>query len=240
MKKLILYAEDDRDIAEMYIRIFEYVGYDVHWAKDGQEALAKYKVETPDIIVLDIGMPYFSGFEVMKEIRIRDSVTPILMLTCDTCDETEIESYRLKSNDYIRKDVKNDVILSKIARQIDLNPASNNSALYLTPNTWLDVVENKIYSNGFSTKLHFREKNLLHLLWRHQQKQLKREWLESQVFGDKAENRDLELNKSISILRKSLAPDNRIQIKTKRSDSVTLVVEEARQNYLLQDDTSGD
>lgn len=79
----ILIAEDDEFIRDIYNRIFSTNGYTVHLAVNGVEALEKLEEFVPDLILLDIMMPYQNGKEVFKKIkqdeRLKD--VPIVFLT---------------------------------------------------------------------------------------------------------------------------------------------------------------
>ena len=79
----ILIAEDDEFIRDIYNRIFSINGYTVHLAVNGMEALQKLEEVVPDLILLDIMMPYQNGKEVFKKIkqdeRFKD--VPVVFLT---------------------------------------------------------------------------------------------------------------------------------------------------------------
>lgn len=88
----LLYAEDDQWLAEPIIASLQKDGYEVIYAHDGFDALAKYRRLHPDIILLDIRMPGLDGYEVAKEIRKEDPGVPILFLTVrsvrsERCDQ---------------------------------------------------------------------------------------------------------------------------------------------------------
>ncbi len=101
----ILLAEDDIQLVEMYKRKFEFEGFDVHVAEDGQEALDKLKTFTPDMTLLDIMMPKVNGLEVLRSIR-QDPVKKdmlVVILTNLGNEATSEEIYKLGATDYIVK-----------------------------------------------------------------------------------------------------------------------------------------
>ena len=65
----ILIADDDRNIAELLRLYLEKEGYATEIASDGEEAVAKFNAETPDLVLLDIMMPKLDGWQVCGEIR---------------------------------------------------------------------------------------------------------------------------------------------------------------------------
>src|ERR1017187_160632 len=76
----ILIVEDEADMLSGLRDNFEYEGYQVLSAKDGEEGLRRATSEKPDLVILDVMLPKMSGTEVCKKLRARSRV-PILMLT---------------------------------------------------------------------------------------------------------------------------------------------------------------
>jgi len=233
MRHLILYAEDDELMAEMCIKKFKEGGYDVTWAEDGQQAIELYREYTPDIIILDIKMPKLDGYQVAKEIRRKDLRTPILFLTSYTGVDSAVKALNLAADDYIRKGISGDELLAKIRRQIERNPVMRERKLVITPDTWLDTVENVLYSSGHFEKIGFRECNLLYLLVVNKNTLQKREFLQSQIWGDKSDKKNRGgkttaedcLYKAISTLRKIMADDKRIMLLTKAGEGIALTID---------------
>ncbi len=77
----ILIAEDERNIREAIADLFVGSGYQVRTAADGAAALEEYERKRPDLILLDVMMPKKDGFAVLGEIRCRDSLLPVILLT---------------------------------------------------------------------------------------------------------------------------------------------------------------
>jgi two-component system alkaline phosphatase synthesis response regulator PhoP/two-component system response regulator VicR len=68
MPKKILAVDDERHIVRLVEVNLQRAGYEVVTAYDGREALEKVKSENPDLVVLDVMMPYMDGFEVLKNL----------------------------------------------------------------------------------------------------------------------------------------------------------------------------
>jgi DNA-binding response OmpR family regulator len=80
----ILVADDDRDLAELYRRSLNKLGFsDVLVANNGEEAIVKTLEHRPDLVVLDVMMPILNGWEVCKQIKSNPSLegTRVIMLT---------------------------------------------------------------------------------------------------------------------------------------------------------------
>ena len=67
--KRVLIAEDDKELRTIFARIFSRREFDVHLAADGKETLAALEQMLPDILILDVNMPYISGLDVLAYIR---------------------------------------------------------------------------------------------------------------------------------------------------------------------------
>lgn len=101
MQNKLLIVDDDKELVKMLKYYFELRGYLVYTAKDGKEALEKIAI-TPDLILLDINMPYISGIEVCKLIRNKVSC-PILFLTAKVEEEDIVNGLLSGGDDYITK-----------------------------------------------------------------------------------------------------------------------------------------
>jgi len=101
----ILVCDDERHIVRLIQVNLERHGYQVVTAYDGKEGLEKVKSEKPDMVVLDVMMPYMDGFEVLKNIR-RDPETealPVIMLTAKAQDKDVFEGYHYGADMYLTK-----------------------------------------------------------------------------------------------------------------------------------------
>ena len=101
LRKKILMIDDDRELLKMLRTYFEMKNYEVMTAPDGAEALKK-AAQNPDIILLDVNMPYLDGLEVCR--LIRDKVScPILFLTARVEEEDRVNGLLSGGDDYILK-----------------------------------------------------------------------------------------------------------------------------------------
>jgi len=88
MARKILAVDDEKHIVRLIQVNLERQGYDVVTAFDGKEALQKVEAERPDLVVLDVMMPYMDGFEVLQNLKRNPSTRdiPVIMLTAKAQD----------------------------------------------------------------------------------------------------------------------------------------------------------
>ncbi|MBL8994558.1 MAG: two-component system response regulator CreB [Spirochaetia bacterium] len=99
--KTILLIEDERSIADNIVYALNQEGFEVIWAKTGGEGLAMV-TENPSLVLLDIGLPDMSGFEVCREIRKKSSL-PIIFITARKEEVDQVLGLELGGDDYIEK-----------------------------------------------------------------------------------------------------------------------------------------
>lgn len=132
-EKKILIIDDDPDIVEAMRVVLESRNYKVSIAKSGEEGLKKIKLDTADLIILDVMMETSDkGFEVAREIRKEKNYqhVPILMLTAikermglDFKNESGDEVW-LPVNEYVEKPLKPAELLSKVEALLNKNSSS--------------------------------------------------------------------------------------------------------------------
>ena len=98
----ILLVDDEESIQTLLTYPLERDGYRVVQARDGEEALARFEAEDPDLVVLDVMLPRLDGLEVCKRLRARSTV-PIIMLTARGEELDKVLGLELGADDYITK-----------------------------------------------------------------------------------------------------------------------------------------
>jgi two-component system response regulator RegX3 len=109
----ILLVEDERSIAEGLKVSLESDGFQVAWAKDGNEALSAWERTRPDLIVLDLMLPGVSGTEVCRTIRARSDV-PIIMLTARDTEVDRVVGLEIGADDYLTKPFSTRELIARI------------------------------------------------------------------------------------------------------------------------------
>ncbi len=117
-KKTILIVEDDQNTLKFLSFRLKLLNFDVIQALDGEEGLKDARHKTPDLIILDLGLPKISGEEVCKAIR-EDAnktfaSTPIIMLTAKNSDVDRVIGKVIGANSYIAKPFEAGQLLKEI------------------------------------------------------------------------------------------------------------------------------
>ena len=110
----VLVVEDDPDVRAALTRALSFEGYEVAIAEDGGRALEAVRQNPPDVIVLDVMMPFVDGLETCRRLRARGDETPILMLTAlgDVADR--VDGLDAGADDYLAKPFALEELLARI------------------------------------------------------------------------------------------------------------------------------
>ncbi|HKR84552.1 MAG TPA: response regulator transcription factor [Terriglobales bacterium] len=99
----ILIVEDEPNMVAGLRDNFEFEGYEVLTAYDGEQGLQRAMAESPDLVVLDVMMPKMSGLEVCKQLRAKRPSIPIIMLTARGQEVDKVVGLELGADDYVTK-----------------------------------------------------------------------------------------------------------------------------------------
>ncbi|USR79253.1 response regulator transcription factor [Arcanobacterium pinnipediorum] len=126
----ILVVDDEPSIRELLSVSLKFAGFTVDTAADGQQAVHKSQEFTPDLIVLDVMLPDFDGYEVLRRIRERSSDVPVLFLTAKDDLEDKLHGLTAGADDYVTKPFSLEEVVTRI--QVILrrtNPTEPDSAI---------------------------------------------------------------------------------------------------------------
>jgi DNA-binding response OmpR family regulator len=105
MSHKVLIADDEPNIVISLEFLMKREGHDVSIARDGQQALEAIRRIRPDLVLLDVMMPFKTGYEVLQELRADESIarTKVLMLTAKGRDTDTAKGIALGANAYMTK-----------------------------------------------------------------------------------------------------------------------------------------
>ncbi|MBP5617964.1 MAG: response regulator transcription factor, partial [Clostridia bacterium] len=109
----ILIVDDDKNIVELLRLYLDKEGFETVSAFDGQEALAMFEAESPDLVLLDVMMPKMDGWQVCREIH-RVSRTPVIMLTAKGETFDKVLGFDLGADDYVVKPFDAKEVLARV------------------------------------------------------------------------------------------------------------------------------
>lgn len=187
MKALVV--DDEKLIVKGLKFSLEQEGYQVDCAYDGQEAIDKAKENEYDIILLDLMLPVFTGYEVCQQIR-EFSDMPIIMLTAKGDDMDKILGLEYGADDYITKpfnilEVKARIkaIVRRNKRKASVTPAAPK--IITSGKLKLDVEAKRLYIDDKEIRLTVKEFDILKLLAENPGKIYGREQLLTLIWGSK-------------------------------------------------------
>jgi OmpR family response regulator RpaB len=167
-KEKILVVDDEASIRRILETRLSMIGYDVVTAADGEEAIATFKDNHPDLVVLDVMMPKLDGYGVCQELR-KESDIPIIMLTAlgDVADR--ITGLELGADDYVVKPFSPKELEARIRsvlRRVDKEGMSGipSSGVIQVGSIKIDTNRRQVYKGDERIRLTGMEFSLLELM----------------------------------------------------------------------------
>ncbi len=179
--------DDEKPIADILKFGLEKDGFDVVCVYDGNEAIEKTKEYVPDLILLDIMLPYKDGMEVCREVR-KTFDMPIIMLTAKDSEIDKVLGLELGADDYVTKPFSTRELVARVKANLRRRNQSNQDSenenknieigpLVIQPDAYL------VTKRGEAIELTHREFELIHYLARHMGQVMTREHLLQAVWG---------------------------------------------------------
>ena len=125
----VLLAEDEKALSKALVTILERNNYSVDAVYDGESALEYLENDNYDIAILDIMMPKIDGLTVLKNVRKRNNLIPILLLTAKSEVDDKVEGLDAGANDYLAKPFHSKELLARIRAIIRTQTGQSNSKL---------------------------------------------------------------------------------------------------------------
>ncbi len=204
----VLVIEDDPGIIEVVSLCFQlrWSGATVLSASSGGKGIELVETGSPDVIILDIGLPDMDGYQVLKEVR-RFSDVPVIMLTVRAEDTDIARGLELGADDYITKPFSHIELIARVQavlRRAQGTGVSDDERPFSSGKLSVDFSRNEVTISGNPVKLTSTERKLLYQLIRNEGRILSHENLLTKVWGDNyVDARDL-LRVHIQHLRQKL------------------------------------
>lgn len=199
----ILLVEDDRPLAQGLQKALQHQGYTVNHVATGQAALHVIKSERPDIMILDIGLPDVSGLSILRQLRDKQDMLPILLLTARDSTSDKVAGLDSGADDYLAKPFEMTELLARL-RVFERRLASVKSTSIVIGDVCLDTLQQSVSCKGKDVTLARREYMLLKNLMENAGRVQTRETLETRLYnwGEEVSSNALEVH--IHHLRRKL------------------------------------
>jgi len=160
----ILVIEDDKKIAAMLKKGLEEEFYSVDVSLHGDEGLYMAKLNTYDVIILDLMLPGMDGMEICQKLRASNNQTPIIMLTAKGTIEDKIKGLNEGANDYLGKPFSFEELIARI--RVQLRKSNTTSNVLSMDDLEIDTQRRKVTRGGEVVRLSAKEYALLEYMMR--------------------------------------------------------------------------
>ena len=221
----ILLAEDTKDLNKVVTQMLEMQGFDVDSAFDGEEALKLALSNGYDGIVLDIMMPKMSGLQVLKEIRSRNILTPVLMLTARAEVDDRVEGLDAGADDYLTKPFAMKELMARVKALTRRGSQYAAKELSFGDLTLKSESLELIASN--TVRLSIKEFSLMQTLLLNQEHEVDNNYLIEHVWNDEKDASEETVWLYVNFLQGKLSyVDSNVEIKGHKGGPFRVVINE--------------
>ncbi len=185
---LVLLVEDEESFIDALLVGLKREGFRVEVARDGYEAIERFDIVRPDIVLLDVMLPRISGIDVCRQLRKKTQV-PIIMVTAKGSEIDTVVGLEVGADDYVTKPYRIRELVARMRAVLRRNAASSAPVADLSigsivvGDVSLDPDEHQVLVDGVPMSLPLKEFELLHLLLANAGRVLPREVLIDRVWG---------------------------------------------------------
>jgi DNA-binding response OmpR family regulator len=197
--------------------LLERAGHSVVEAPDGREGVRLFHAEQPELVILDVSMPGFDGWQTLERIRELSSV-PVLMLTARTQEMDKVRGLRAGADDYITKPFGRQELLARVDAHLRRSPAETQETSYADDNLTIDFAQRSVHVGDEQVSLTPLEFRLLTTFVRNPNQVLSHDQLLQLVWGDARGGAREQVKLYVGYLRRKLGerPDGESPIETVR------------------------
>ncbi|MEY8235872.1 response regulator transcription factor [Lachnospiraceae bacterium 66-29] len=220
----LLLAEDEKELSRALTTILERSNYSVDAVYDGEEALEYLNSNNYDGLILDIMMPRVDGLTVLKKLREKRNLIPVLLLTAKSEVDDKVEGLDAGANDYLTKPFAAKELLARIRAMTREHTSAVNASLH-TGNLTLDLASYTLSSPTGNFRLTNKEFQMLEMLMANPGQLIPSERFLERIWGYDSEAESNVVWVYISYLRKKLtALHANVQLKAARNAGYFLEV----------------
>jgi DNA-binding response OmpR family regulator len=207
MKEKLLLVEDDESLITTLGDRLRGERYVVDIAKDAEEGLDKINSSPFDLFIIDVMLPYRSGFDLCREIRQSGLATPILFLTARSTVVDKVVGLKLGGDDYLTKPFEAEELTVRIEALLRRKPLQIGARIHQFGSLRVDVPRQEVTRDGKLVYLSAQEFSLLHYLMERPGQTLSRAELLRAVWGYNVSTYSRTVDVHIFALRQKLEDD---------------------------------
>jgi len=166
-RSTVLLVDDEESVQKLLTYPLEREGYTVVQARDGEEALERYRETPVDLVILDLMLPRLDGLAVCRRLREERSAVPIIMLTARGDEGDKVLGLELGADDYITKPFSIREFMSRVRallRRAQLSAAGARAEMIEVDDLRIDVSRRTVEARGEQAQLTYLEFELLRML----------------------------------------------------------------------------
>jgi two-component system alkaline phosphatase synthesis response regulator PhoP len=207
--RTVLVAEDEPQIAQIVCDYLQHAGFLVVTARDGEEALELARERSPDLVVLDLGLPRMDGIDVARQLR-RDADVPIIMLTARVEDSDRLRGLEVGADDYVTKPFSPRELVARVRAVLRrAKPDGDPAGILRRADLTIDASKMTVTRGGTAIDLTPTEFELLATLARRPGRVLSRAQLLDAVRGGEGEAFERAIDAHIKNIRRKIEVDSR-------------------------------
>ncbi len=199
----IAVIEDDSEINSILTELLRSNGYETVSALDGGRASILLREEQPDLVLMDLMLPYKDGGTLIAELREHSDV-PVIVISAKSMMETKLEMLRMGADDYIIKPFDLDEVLVRVEVMLRRSGMGQKKNLLTFGSLRLFTDENRAEADGRPVSLTAKELTILRLLMEHPKRVRSKAELYEQVWEQQYYCEDNTINVHMSNLRSKL------------------------------------
>jgi two-component system OmpR family response regulator len=203
----VLVVDDEPNILDLLSAVLRLQGYEVHTAENGMAAISAAATHPPDIVILDVMLPDFDGFAVVRRLRDSDPEVPILFLTARDSVDDRITGLTVGADDYVCKPFSLEEVVLRvqaILRRTNPPEFTDRSQRLRYADLELDADAHTVHRGGRPVPLSATEFQLLHYLMVNSETVVSKQQILDRVWGHDSDRSTRVVETFISQLRRKV------------------------------------
>ncbi|MEG1002060.1 MAG: response regulator transcription factor [Clostridium sp.] len=200
----ITIVEDSETIREELKKLLSKYGYNINTPTDFENIIEEVHNSKPDLVLLDVNLPYFDGYHICREIR-KNSAVPIIIVTSRDSEMDELMSMNLGADDFVTKPYNTQILLVRIEALLRRSYGKEEKSNKLSyKNFELDLLKGIIICNDQTLEITKNEMKILSYMIEHKGEIVSREQLMEHLWNSDYYVDDNTLSVNVTRIRKKL------------------------------------